>query len=236
MRKVSRTLSCLFIGAILSITMLDARAVHGQQAPPLKDETASSSPVVPADDAPREPSQVPSEINPSSATPTPSDASNTRLTRAEREALSERIDRAAKSGDTSVQGSREVSTGYGSLLLQMVISLGIVCLLAYLLLRYGLKRLLPDQNQKGQMEVLARLPLEPRRTLLVVKVGEKVLVLASSESGIQPVSELSAEEAAIFLEQAEDGGDTGNASKKPFSLVLKETDAAPENAPAIEPQ
>lgn len=218
MRKVSRTLSCLFIGAILSITMLDARAVHGQQAPPLKDETASSSPVVPADHAPREPSQVPSATTP----PTTASPANTRLTRTEREALSERIDRAAKSGDVVVDGSREVSTGYGSLLFQMVISLGIVCLLAYLLLRYGLKRLLPDQNQQGQMEVLARLPLEPRRTLLVVKVGEKILVLASSESGIHPVSELTAQEAAVFLEQSEDT-DTGD--KKPFSLVFKETDA-----------
>ena len=223
MRKVSKSIICLFIGAILSLTMLDARAVHGQQAPPLKDETASSSPVVPADHAPRE--TLPDAPSPPSDSATPSPKTE-RLTRAERDALSERIDRAANKASGE---SREVSTGYGGLLLQMIISLGIVCLLANLLLRYGLKRLLPDQSKQGQMEVLARLPLEPRRTLLVVKVGEKVLVLASSEAGVHPVSELTLEEASSFLEESSgvEDQEAKRAAKRAFSLSMGEDPEEP---------
>ena len=87
-------------------------------------------------------------------------------------------------------------TGYGTLLLKMILALGVVCLLAVLALKYGLKRFLPTAPVAQEMEIVARMPLEPRRALLVVRVGPKHLILASSEAGISAVGELSAEEAA----------------------------------------
>ena len=122
-----------------------------------------------------------------------------RLDRAGREALSRDLDRAAgRAPLAEPQAPGPRPEGYGSLLLKLVISLGAVCLLAYLAIRFGLKRLMPDASRGGKMEVLGRLPLEPRRTLLVVRVGKKHLVLASSEAGVHPVAELSADEAAAF--------------------------------------
>lgn len=90
-------------------------------------------------------------------------------------------------------------SGYGALLLQMLLSVAVVCALAILTLKYGLKRLLPKNPHSDKMAVLARMPLEPRRSLLVVRVGSKHLILASSEAGIQPVAELTPAQAADFV-------------------------------------
>ena len=74
-------------------------------------------------------------------------------------------------------------TGYGTILLKMVLALGVVCLLAVLALKYGLKRFLPTTAGLQNMEIIARMPLEPRRAVVVVRVGPKHLILASSEAG-----------------------------------------------------
>jgi flagellar biogenesis protein FliO len=46
------------------------------------------------------------------------------------------------------------------------------------------------------MRVIARLPLEPRRSLLVVEMAGRTLVLASSEAGLSLLTELDAHAAA----------------------------------------
>lgn len=92
--------------------------------------------------------------------------------------------------------------GYGILLFKMVFVLGGVCLLAWVSLRWGLKRFVaPDRHRGGAMEVLARLPLEPRRSLLVVRVASRCLVLSSSETGIETIAELEPEDATVFESQ-----------------------------------
>ena len=84
---------------------------------------------------------------------------------------------------------------YGSLLLQTILALLLVCVLAYVLLRYGLKWLLPKrEGSLGAMDVVDRLPLDGRRTLYLVKLGERVFVLAATDSQIQSVGEVSADE------------------------------------------
>ncbi len=96
-------------------------------------------------------------------------------------------------------------SGYGPLLLEMVLVLGGVCLLAWVSLRWGLKRFVaPDRHSSGAMEVLARLPLEPRRSLLVVRVASRCLLLSSSENGVETVAELDSEDALAFAEQTPD--------------------------------
>lgn len=146
----------------------------------------------------------------------PADSATPRLTRSEREELSRRLDERA-----GMAPAQPTSMGYGALLAQLLISLGAVCLLAYLAIRFGLKRFVPDQSAHAHMAVVARLPLEPRRTLLVVRVGGKHLVLASSEAGVQPVAELSEDEAAVFESAAP-------ARKKTFSQVLQKSAAQAE--------
>jgi flagellar biogenesis protein FliO len=57
-------------------------------------------------------------------------------------------------------------------------------LISYAARRAGLGRAL------GPVELLARLPLEPRRSVLVVRVVDRVLIIGSSEAGLTKLGEL----------------------------------------------
>ncbi len=83
--------------------------------------------------------------------------------------------------------SRAVAVGPA--LTQTVVVLIGVCLLAAGALRWWAGRF-GHTPVGSSMRVVARLPLEPRRALLVVRVADRTLLLASSESGIQSVGEL----------------------------------------------
>ncbi len=80
--------------------------------------------------------------------------------------------------------------GYGALLFQLVLVVIGVCALAYVILRFGLKRLIAPEGKGGPMEVVSRLPLEPRRSILLVRVGERHLIVGSSEAGLSTLGEL----------------------------------------------
>ena len=75
------------------------------------------------------------------------------------------------------------STGAVWLLVQSLAMLGVVCVLAWLVIRYGLRRLHPQGGTSKLMRVVARLPLEPRRTLYVVEVAGKTLLIGTGENG-----------------------------------------------------
>lgn len=57
----------------------------------------------------------------------------------------------------------------------------------------------------GPVELLARLPLEARRAVYVVRVVDQVLILGGSEAGLSKLGELSAEEAAALPEAGRGG-------------------------------
>ena len=89
--------------------------------------------------------------------------------------------------------------GYGALLFQTMLVLAGVCALAFVSLRWGLRRFVSaDGRDHGAMQVVARLPVEPRRSVLVVKVGARHLILGSSEAGFQALGELDDDEALQF--------------------------------------
>ncbi len=89
---------------------------------------------------------------------------------------------------------------YGSLLLKTALSVAIVCVLAFVALKYGLKRIVGVGGADDRVRVLARYPIEPRRTLLVVRVVGKTLLLSSSEAGVHLVHALEEEDALAFLD------------------------------------
>lgn len=89
---------------------------------------------------------------------------------------------------------------YGSLLLRTALSVGIVCIIAFVALKYGLKRFVGNAGADDRVRVLARYPIEPRRTLLVVRVVGKTLLLSSSEAGVHLVHELGEQDALAFLD------------------------------------
>jgi flagellar protein FliO/FliZ len=85
--------------------------------------------------------------------------------------------------------------GYGDLLVTSLIVLGVVCVVAVVAVRV-LGRLLATGRARGAhvLDVVARLPLEPRRALYVVEVAGKTLLVGTSEMGLAVLSELDGSE------------------------------------------
>jgi flagellar protein FliO/FliZ len=84
---------------------------------------------------------------------------------------------------------------YGDSLGTSVLVLGAVCVAAFVAVRvFG--RLLATGRARGThlLDVVARVPLEPRRSLYVVEVAGKTLLVGTSEMGLSVLSELDAGE------------------------------------------
>ncbi|MEZ4459415.1 MAG: flagellar biosynthetic protein FliO [bacterium] len=79
---------------------------------------------------------------------------------------------------------------YGALFLRLTLVLAGVCVLAWVSLRWGLKRYQPATT--GPVKVRARVPVEPRRSILLIEIGEKVFVVASTEHGMTNLGTLAA--------------------------------------------
>jgi flagellar biosynthetic protein FliO len=91
-----------------------------------------------------------------------------------------------------------VPGGYGELLVSSLLVLGVVCVVAWLVVRYGGRWLAAGQAGRG-VEVLARVSLEPRRSLFVIEAAGKTLLLGTSEMGLTVLAEL---DGAVFRAEA----------------------------------
>ncbi len=83
---------------------------------------------------------------------------------------------------------------YGDLLITSLVVLAAVSVAAFVAVRvFG--RLLASGRARGAhlMDVVARVPLEPRRSLYVVEVAGKTLLVGTSEMGLSVLSELDGE-------------------------------------------
>src|SRR5918999_4377936 len=80
--------------------------------------------------------------------------------------------------------------------IQTILALGFVCLLAYVALRVVLPRLNLATGGKSMVNVVDRTPLDQRRSLFVIEVTGRWLLIAVSEGGVQLISELDADKAA----------------------------------------
>lgn len=82
---------------------------------------------------------------------------------------------------------------FGSELLRTMIGLIFVLILIYVSMKYGGSKL--QDIQKGKyIKVLERASISKENSLLVVKIGQKGYVMASSSGKIEIISELSEEE------------------------------------------
>ena len=59
-----------------------------------------------------------------------------------------------------------------------------------------------NTSAAGPIQVLARFPLEPKRTLYVVKVAKDIVLVGSSESGLQFLKELDPADFEAAIQQA----------------------------------
>lgn len=84
-----------------------------------------------------------------------------------------------------------IELDYGAMLLKMIVSAALVCLLAWVILRWGLGRLGSRLKSDENMRVLSQLAIGPKRAILVVQVGPKRLILGSTETEITLLCDIS---------------------------------------------
>jgi flagellar biogenesis protein FliO len=81
---------------------------------------------------------------------------------------------------------------YAGYLIETFVTLLAVCGLAFVVL-YGARRL-GIGRPKGPIQLVGQLPLDARRAIYLVQVGEQVLVVGASEAGITKLGEVAAKE------------------------------------------
>ena len=110
-----------------------------------------------------------------------------------------------------------------SVLLRMVLSLSAVLALMVGLMYLVKRFVLPGtgtMRMPVQVELLGKRSLQPKKSIVVVRVAGKVLVLGLSEHGMQTLTELSEEEVqAVLPAPAQTPSGTG----LPFSAYLQDT-------------
>ena len=100
-----------------------------------------------------------------------------------------------------------MGASYGDLLVTSLLVLGAVCIAAFIAVRF-FGRYLSAGRVKGShlLDVVARVPLEPRRSLYVVEVAGKTLLVGTSEMGLSVLSELDGAVVRAELERRPRGG------------------------------
>jgi flagellar biogenesis protein FliO len=94
-----------------------------------------------------------------------------------------------------MSGTGAAAASYGDLLITSLLVLGGVCVAGFVLVRVAGKLLATGRARGAHlMDVVARVPLEPRRSLYVVEVAGKTLLVGTSEMGLSVLTELDAAE------------------------------------------
>lgn len=83
------------------------------------------------------------------------------------------------------------------MLVQTIFALALVCGLAYLIFRVILPRLTVNYSANNMVRVVDRVGIEARKSLYVIEVAGKWMLVASSENGVQMIAELDAEQARL---------------------------------------
>jgi flagellar biosynthetic protein FliO len=87
------------------------------------------------------------------------------------------------------------------MLVQTIFALLVVCGLAYVIFRVVLPRLAANYGSNNMVRVVDRIGLDTRKSLYVIEVAGKWMLVASSENGVQLISELDAETARLAEEE-----------------------------------
>jgi flagellar biogenesis protein FliO len=93
------------------------------------------------------------------------------------------------------------TTGFGGQLARTALSLLAVCAASWWILRYAAKRgILPRQTQSKHLQIVDRIALDARRSVVLLRVGSKVLVVAADDQGLRTLGEMDAQEFATATE------------------------------------
>lgn len=89
----------------------------------------------------------------------------------------------------------ESGLNFIGVLLQTLVALAAVCGLAYVIFRVILPKLQIVNSASGMIRVVERVGIDTRRSLLVVEVAGKWLLVGVSENGVHLVTELNEKDA-----------------------------------------
>jgi flagellar biosynthetic protein FliO len=87
--------------------------------------------------------------------------------------------------------------GLGGSLAVSLVSLGVVCLIAYVSLRFLSRR--GVGGARGPIKVLARCPLEPRRTVYLIETAGRCFLVGVGDGPMTVLAELGAAETAAAM-------------------------------------
>lgn len=83
----------------------------------------------------------------------------------------------------SAHHAADVPGGYGVALVQALLALLAVCILAWTVLRWSAGRGLGGLGGGQRIEILERAHLDARRTLYLVKIGERAYLVGAGDGG-----------------------------------------------------
>ena len=83
------------------------------------------------------------------------------------------------------------------MMVQTILALSVVCGLAYVLFRVILPKLSFSGSANSMVRIVDRVSIDARKSLCVIEVAGKWMLIAISENGVQLVSELDAETAKV---------------------------------------
>jgi flagellar biogenesis protein FliO len=150
--------------------------------------------------------------------------------------------------DDGVNGTGAVDGSYGDLLVTSLVVLVGVCIAAFVAVRVFGRVLAAGRTRGTQLlDVVARVPLEPRRSLYVVEVAGKTLLVGTSEMGLSVLSELDASEVKSRIVPKQSFADmvksawhkrrglARSVAEPPAGADERASDRAPERAPERAP-
>ena len=94
--------------------------------------------------------------------------------------------------------------GFGGSLAISLVSLGLVCVIAYVTLKFLARRGVGRPN--GPIKIMARCPLEPRRALYVVETAGRCFLIGVGDGPMTMLAELGADEVRASLPAPTEAG------------------------------
>jgi len=117
---------------------------------------------------------------------------------------SSRLTKRGLLADNAVMDSSGSLPGLGGSLAVSLVSLGVVCLIAYVALKFLSRR--GVGRPSGPIKVMARCPLEPRRALYVVETAGRSFLIGVGDGPMTMLAELGTAEVQASLPAPEVSG------------------------------
>jgi flagellar protein FliO/FliZ len=157
------------------------------------------------------PPAAPSPTESDSATDEAADTSTEAAERKRLEKLAQELDQVAKeSGFTGeLDRPKSSASGFGAAFTKMILVLGGVCVLAYIILGKVLPRVMRVPAPSGAhriVSVVDRLPIDPKRSVLVLRVADAHYLVGVTDHNISLIAKLAEEQISQAISESNVAG------------------------------